>query len=469
MRFRRLLLSIATLMTMHAHAQQAGFSDADAAKVDSVVAKMLRDKQAPGAVVAIVKDGAVVYRKAHGVADLRTQRPMSLQDRFEIGSLTKQMTAAAVLQLAQAGKLSLDDTVGKYLPDYPAAAAVTIRQLLWQVSGLPDFAGTPAFAANASSHPTDFKSLLDTVRALPLEFQPGERWRYSNTNYVLLGRIVELTGGASFDTYLAHHVLAKAGMATAVTLDQTAGKATGYTTDHKQVIPAAVFQNSWIGAAGNLVACIDDLIAWDRALWRQHLLPDEALAAMRTPPMLNDGSPGGYGYGLFIDHQDGRDRVWHGGGTLGFSSSNMIYPQEQLWLIALVNHEDLSATVMTAAIYDALHGIAPDGRPAVGEQPDITAKARLWLQRVKQGELPAAEVAPDLLRTLEAHQRRRYKWLQTKVDVYGRPEAVVYAGSTARDGAALHRYRLRFGAQWLRFEIGLLPDGRLADLDIAAE
>ena len=136
--------------------------------------------------------GAVLYRKTYGTADLASGRALDPDTAFETGSLTKQMTAVAVLQLVAAHRIALTDRVDKFVPGYRAAAAVTVAQLLQQVSGIPDFAASPAFAAGATSQPTDFAHVLGTVDAQPLDFSPGKRWKYSNTNYLLLGHLVEL-------------------------------------------------------------------------------------------------------------------------------------------------------------------------------------------------------------------------------------------------------------------------------------
>lgn len=431
----------------------------EASQVDTVVTRALSEKQAPGAVVAIVEDGKVVYRKAFGLANVETKRAMSPDALFEIGSLTKQMTAAAVLQLASDGKLRLDDEVIKYTPQYPAAAGVTIRQLLQQVSGFPDFALTPEFAANGTKRPTDFAGILAAIQSQPREFPDGERWKYSNTNYVLLGQIIQRSSGMEFDEYLSRQIFKPAGMLHATNLSASpAEKATGYSKDGGHIVPAATFQNSWIGAAGNVVASVDDLIAWNRAL-----SANPNLELMRTPATLNDGSLSGYGFGLYIDRQAGRARIWHGGGTLGFSSSLMSYPDEKLTIIALVNDGDVNASAMTAFIYDALHGIKHE--PATGEQPEVTAKARTWLQRIKAAELPAGEVSENLMAALTKDSGRAYKKLQSQLDIFGRPEALVFGG---RNGSQ-YIYSVRYGAQWLKFGIAMLPDGRVSALVLGPE
>lgn len=428
-------------------------------KVDSVVAGVLKDKQAPGAVVAIVEDGRVVYRKAYGLADVAAKRPMTADALFEIGSLTKQMTASAVLELASDDKLRLDDAVTKYIPEYPAAAGITIRQLLNQTSGLPDFALTPEFANNSTKKATDFAGILAAIHSVPPDFPPGERWKYSNTNYALLGQIIQRVSGLGFDEYLSTRVLKPAGMVAATTLGAVpAAKATGYSTDGGRLVPAATFQNSWIGAAGNVVANVDDLIQWNHTL-----VASPRLKLMRTPATLNDGSRSAYGFGLYIDRQAGSSRIWHGGGTLGFSSSLMSYPDEKLSIIALVNDGDVNASAMTSFIYDALHGIRHEA--AAGEIPELTIKARTWLRRIKAGELPEDEVSPELLAALKKDGGRAYKKLQSRLDIFGRPEAVVYDG---RDGRS-QLYSVRYGAQWLRFAMTLLADGRVSSLVIDPE
>lgn len=431
----------------------------DASKVDAVVNRMLKATQAPSAVVAVIQDDVVVYRKAFGLADVKANRPMSADAMFEIGSLTKQMTAVAVLQLASAGKLALDDDVTKYIREYPAAAGVTIRQLLHQVSGLPDFALTPQFAENATKQPTDFAGLLDAMKTLPRDFSPGERWKYSNTNYLLLGQIVQRVGGSDFDHFLANSVLRPAGMRNVTTLREFPPmKATGYSKEGGHLVPAATFQNSWIGAAGNVVSNVDDLIAWNRTLTCDRWLP-----AMRVSARLNDGTESGYGFGLYIDRQAGEPRIWHGGGTLGFSSSDMLYPNEKMWIIALVNDGDINASVMTASIYDELHDVRHE--PASGESSALTSKARTWLHHIRLGELPSDEVSPGLYALLTKDGGRRYRTLQSRLDVYGRPEAVIYEGTVAN----IYNYGVRYGAQWLRLSMGVDADGKLDTLNLIPE
>lgn len=439
-------------------------SGADTNKVDSLVTETLHRKGAPGAVVAIVSGGVVLYRKAYGKADLATGRALDPDTAFEIGSLTKQMTAVAVLQLVAAHRIALTDRVDQFVPGYRAASTVTVAQLLQQVSGIPDFAASPAFAAGATSQPTDFAHVLEIVDRQPLDFASGKRWKYSNTNYLLLGHLVELVSKTSFDTYLSQHVLAPAAMRSVTTLGtkkRYANQAQGYMGNGPQVVTANSFENSWIGAAGNLVATVDDLIAWDRFLFGGAGQP--FLPMMTKPAILADGTTVGYGFGLFVDRQAGHRRIWHGGGTLGFSSSNMVYPDEALCIIALVNDGDVNATALTAALYDALHGL--DRRAAPGEVPAISDLVALWLQRLQRGELPKSAVSLPLFLSLTANANQGLDALKARLDIYGRPEAILYQGRVDDT----YVYIVRFGAQWLHVECRFVDDARLASFAIKPE
>jgi len=454
-------LALSALLALNlptAHA--APLSAAEESAIDTTVREALRTQQAPGAVVAIRRGGELLLRRAYGLADIASGRAMHEDTAFEIGSITKQMTVAAVLQLVQAGRLSLDDAVSKFVPSYPAAAQVTVRQLLQQTSGLPDFAGTEAFAANATQTPARFEQVLATVQAAPLQFTPGSRFRYSNTNYLLLARIVETVSGQPFANRLGEQVLALAGMAHTGASDgalRWPDLASGHTTEAGQVQRAPRFQPSWIRGAGELVSTADDLLAWAEALAGGRVVSPASYQAMATPAVLNNGQPDGYGFGLFVDRQAGHARLWHGGGTLGFSSSLMRYPAEQLTIVVLVNHEALNASALSASLFEVLH---PEARaahaPVPGEDPALTQQLRTWLAALKQGT-PSADIA------LAPAQQQA---LQNTLDNYGRPEALVYRGQR---GDGERRYLLRFGAQWFHFDFSRAASGALRAATITPE
>jgi D-alanyl-D-alanine carboxypeptidase len=171
----------------------------------------------PGGQILLVDHGRIVYEKNFGVRDLQTKQPVDEHTRFEIGSITKQFAAAAILQLQESGKLSLDDPLGKYVPQYATGKHVTIKQLLWQVSGIPDYTGEDAYWKHLAESngrvsfpkPLDLPKVLALVGNHPLRFKPGTKWEYSNTNYYLLGAVVEGVSGLSWEEYVRRNIYAR--------------------------------------------------------------------------------------------------------------------------------------------------------------------------------------------------------------------------------------------------------------------
>ena len=187
-------------------------ADPIAAAADAVAAKLLEGKHVPGVAIGVSKGGAVVFERGYGYADVAKKIPVTPDTRFEIGSITKQFTAACIMQLVEAGKLSLDDHLGTFVSDYFVGRGVTVRELLAQQSGVPEYLEGPDAVAAAGTQPATYATLLARVSAMPLEFAPGTRYKYSNTNYILLGRIVEVVSGEPYERYVREHIFVPAGM-----------------------------------------------------------------------------------------------------------------------------------------------------------------------------------------------------------------------------------------------------------------
>ena len=188
----------------------AGHSSETAERINEDVRTVLQRTDTPGATILAIRDGHVIYRGAFGLRDFDRRLPARMDTYYEIGSITKQFTAAAILQLQNAGKLKIDDKVSVYLPDVPHADEVTLRQLLTHTSGMPDYFGLKS--DEEFTKPTTFSQLMDLVADKPLDFQPGSRVSYSNTGYMILGRIIEITSHESYHEYRRKHLLKPAGM-----------------------------------------------------------------------------------------------------------------------------------------------------------------------------------------------------------------------------------------------------------------
>jgi len=442
--------------------------------VASPVEKIMTAARVPGVQVAVVDHGRIVALHAYGVQDVATKSPVDDHTRFEIGSITKQFTAAAILQLKAAGKVRLDDTLAKYLPEYAAAKDVTIAQMLGQVSGIPDYTKQPAFIAMVAPiggrltipQRGDFAAMLAIVRDKPLDFAPGTQWAYSNTNYELLGRIVEIASGMPWQAYVRAHIFVPAGMTESGFMqDEPAMRdaATGYATDGGTLIPTRSF-NGWTTGAGSIVSTASDVAKWDVALFGGKIVSADDLALMTQPGAFTALSASmRYGFGWLIDAFEGQRRLWHNGGTLGFAASNEVYPALSQAIVVLDNNAESSTDAIAEAVFNALHpDIAAAAAPttAPGEDPAITARAkRVWNDlvaghpdRSEYTDRFNAAMTPDVLAGATEGLKR-----------LGTPTTWTYAGSTAAGGAVSYDYRVQFAiGVTITVTMTLAPDGKIA-------
>jgi CubicO group peptidase (beta-lactamase class C family) len=289
---------------------------------------------APGAAVLVARGDRVIYRGAAGRASLELGVPLTADQRFHIGSITKTLTAATVLKLAAAGKLSLDDPLSRYLPDFPEGGRITLSQLLDHTSGVSD--DWPADPAER----LDTQTLVKRIAAKAPDFPPGSAWRYSNSGYMLLGAVIERVTGKSWDQAMHELVLAPAGMEH--TLDGgddriVPGQVEGYSVDAEGHAVRAPFASmTGPGAAGALTSTVDDLYKFLRA-FRGGLLPSALHEAMTTPKATADGQPVPYGYGIAPGTVRGRPVLEHNGGISGFASQFTYFPEQDVSVVVLAN------------------------------------------------------------------------------------------------------------------------------------
>ncbi|MDQ6930151.1 MAG: beta-lactamase family protein [Candidatus Eremiobacteraeota bacterium] len=352
------LCTLLSLLTVGANAPDAP-APFPSTLITSTIQKQLDDTMALAISVAIVRNGSIIYQRAFGVKDRERKLPAGIHTRFEIGSITKQFTAAAILQLKEQGRLSLDDRLVKYVPEFPHADELTLRQLLNQTSGLFEFMQTNHFIAMART-PGNFKRIEGLVRA-PLHFAPGTQWEYSNTNYIALGRVVEIVSGQPFEKYVRQHLFMKAGMGESSTIDHEArikDMARSYWRGRKNdqpLAPAPPLGGTWAGPAGFIVSSAGDLAKWDVALQSGKIISASDFALMTTPPTLGNGRAGDYGMGWWIDKVREHQRFDHDGDTFGFSSSNWIFPGDDLCIIVLQNEPNDAAARSARKIFDTLY------------------------------------------------------------------------------------------------------------------
>ena len=323
--------------------------------VDDLMRDAMRQHPIPGAALAIIRRGQTVKTATYGMASLERRAPATPETAFEIGSITKQFTAAAILLLAQEGKLAVDDKISRYLKDTPANwSQITIRQLLTHTSGLKNYTGLAGF--EMARHLTQAQ-FISQIAAQPLDFAPGEKWSYCNTGYNLLGYIIENVSGKSYGDFLAQKIFAPLGMGATALRGPGANpplRATGYETNRAGRFVIRDPDLTDIFAAGALVSTVGDLAKWNAALDADRILTAASRAQMWTPARLNNGTTHPYGLGWFLEPWQGRANIGHSGSTSGFSASFQRFPEAGLTVILLTNSDEFDIATKLAREIAAL-------------------------------------------------------------------------------------------------------------------
>jgi CubicO group peptidase (beta-lactamase class C family) len=319
-----------------AGAAPRGCAVPDFAREAEAVIAPYEEAQAFSGAVLVARDGRVVLRRGVGLADREWNVPNTPDTKFRLGSITKQFTAAAILQLAEQGKLSFDDPISKYYPEAPASwSKVTIRRLLTHTSGIPSYT-TPRFMAGLQRAARTPEEIIKLTRDEPLEFEPGTKFAYDNTGYILLGYVIEKVSGQSYAAYLAAHIFGPLGMKDSgydVNAEVLPRRASGYAPGPKGWVNADYIDMSEPYSAGALYSTVDDLLTWEQALFGGKVVNPASLKLMTTDWGYH------YGFGLFLARRGPHDEIYHDGGIQGFASSLQWYPADGVTSIVLANFE----------------------------------------------------------------------------------------------------------------------------------
>ena len=306
---------------------------------DSVFQRAVDSAEIAGASVLVYQNGKTLLNKRYGYGSLELLVPVPEDGIFEIGSVTKQFTAAAILKLASEEKLALEDDFTKYIPMDTGGRAISISALLDHTSGIPSYTEIPEFwDLSIESHPRD--SLLRLVEGKDFLFEPGERMIYNNTAYFILGLIIEKVSGQEYEAYLDEVFFKPLGMthtSYCSVEDVVPGKVYGYDFTEDGLQQKAYLDHTWPYAAGSLCSTVGDLLIWMKALHGGAVLNPEAYAQLISPGTLNNGAALRYAKGLSVFDQFGNRYIGHGGGINGFLSNTRYYPESDLYVICLVN------------------------------------------------------------------------------------------------------------------------------------
>ena len=399
---------VAMLLVWPAHAQKpdsaagprmpSGF----AAGADALLARHY-PQDAPGAVAIVVKDGRPVFRRAYGLADLEFGILLEADMVLRIGSLTKQFTAAAILQLVDAGKLALDDDPSKYVDGYDTGGRrVTIEHLLTHTSGIPNYTDMDEWARHLPEELTP-RQILDIVKVKPLEFYPGAQFKYSNSGYLLLGLVIEKAAGRSYADYIRQMVL-PLGMRQTMyddTVRVIPRRARGYEWEGDEWRNARYIGMSQPFSAGGLVSTVDDLALWNTAIDRGRLLSESSRARWYTPFTLTSGRSTGYALGWSVTTHEGLAVAEHGGGINGFRSWVVRIPSERVY-IAVLSNNGASRPGTVARQLAALAIGRPFKDPLLAVVPAPTLEEYVGKYKMADGEGISVGIAKGRL-TIQQH------------------------------------------------------------------
>ncbi|GIQ57481.1 serine hydrolase [Flavobacterium collinsii] len=324
-------------------------------KMDQLIASKFKPEN-PGAVFLAVKKGKVMYRKAFGMANLEMGIQMQPEFVFEIGSMTKQFTAVAVLMLAEQGKLKLDDEITKFIPDYPTNGnKITLHHLLTHTSGIKDFTSMKAIK-DIAKRDLSPKELVDFFKNEPADFKPGEQYKYCNSGYVLLGYIIEKVSGQTYEAFVTQHIFKKIGMENTYYASHDKiikNRVSGY-RDREGYVNANYISFSIPYASGSILSTVDDLLKWQYAINANTLLNPAFTEKAFVNYTLNNGTNIDYGYGWHLEKV--KDKIFreHGGSIFGFKSMGVYEPTEQIYVVGLSNCDCNSPTSITREIASLL-------------------------------------------------------------------------------------------------------------------
>jgi D-alanyl-D-alanine carboxypeptidase len=431
------------------------------AAIDAAITEQVHEQQVTGAAVGVYQDGALLVLKTYGLRDVAKNLPVDAETRFEIGSVTKQFTAAAILQLQERGKLSIDDPLAKYLPTFPHANEITLRQLLNQVSGLPNYTGLPDIATAMATIPDATDKIVAYVNK-PLNFTPGTKWEYSNTNYWVLGKVVSRVSGMSYEDYLREHIFKAAGMTrSGFVSDESSFDdfAIPYWQGPKNdgpTQPAPTMLESWPGAAGAIVSTVGDLAAWDIALASGKVIGRDSFALMSSPGRLANGKLTDYGMGLEVGSHEGHARIAHGGGTPGSLTMNATYPNDRLDIIVLENSLHGQPGAIESAVLETMYpdALAAARKAAPGEDLSVRPRIVQLLDRLLNGTLAQSELSPQMQKVLTPDVLKQGA---AHFSTFGAPTAIIFKSKDDTSfEATWYVYRIEFAQGEVRnFEVQL--------------
>jgi D-alanyl-D-alanine carboxypeptidase len=450
--------------------------------LDAFVAEQVTSRGLVGLSIGVMQDGKLVLVKGYGKSVLAGGIPVDPNTRFAIGSITKQFTSACILLLAEGGKLAVSDKVAKYYPALTRSNDITLLDLMNHVSGYPDYYPLD-FVDRRMQKAIPVDELIRQYGTAKLDFEPGSRYSYSNTGFVILGRVVEKVSGEPYATFLERRILKPLGM------DHTAyepkvpsaGFAQGYVTFalSPPALPAPEGPG-WVAAAGALYSTPTDLAKWDLALVTGKVLKPESFKLMTTPRKLNDGRMSNYGCGLAISTRNDLQVLSHDGEVAGFVAMNTVVPSSRSAAILLSNLEDsaivnpIYARVVRMIVPPQPAAAAPAAPKPAAEKPYVPAikgppaaeTCKLMLLALQAGRVDRTELSDEFNDFLTDEKIRG---ASARLKPFGEPTKVEVERISERGGMEVARVRFVFAKGELKGLMYRMPDGKIEEFFVSKE
>jgi D-alanyl-D-alanine carboxypeptidase len=432
-------------------AQNTSLSPGDVDKIGAIVRSVLNLTGVPSASLAIVKDGKICYRQAYGRSRLTARRNADPSMRYAVGSISKQFTAAAVLFLVEDGKLELDDPVSKFFPDLTRASDISIRMLLSHTSGYSHF-WPRDYVMEDMLQPTTPQRIIDTWAKRSLDFDPGTKWEYSNTNYVIAGQIVEKLSGRPLMALLKERVFLPLSMHSVFDVDRhrlPQSDATGYYRHALGPLREAPKEGpGWLYAAGELSMQAEDLARWDVSLIERSLLKPSSYDEMFKEVHTKDGKGTHYSLGLFVPSRDAHAYLTHDGEVSGFVANNTVILDAKSAVIVLTNEDNVDAAGLIAKAVEPL---------VIGRSPEED-RALAIFTGLQKGHIDRNRFTPDCNAYFSQEAINDFS---TSLNPLGGPLGFTQERTRQRGGMTFRSFRIHFIGRDLTLTTYEMPDGRL--------
>ncbi len=436
---------------------------------DEYVRAQMSERHVPGAAIAVIKNGKIVKAEGYGLANVELNVPATRETVFEIGSISKQITAAAIMLLVEEGKINTDEKISKYLPASPEAwKNVTVRNLLTHTSGIKSYTGLSGFELTKRLKRDEF---IKAIGVHPLEFEPGERYIYSNSGYNLLGFIIESVSGNSYWDFVQTKIFKPFGMNQTANRDPqfiVPNRADGYEWEKGKLV-GRDYDLTDVFSAGAIVSTVTDLAKWDAALRGDTFLKKESKAQIWTPVVFNDGKSYPYGLGWNVNEFRGHKLFSHGGQTAGFAANISRYVGDDLTVIVLTNLGDqgLGSTIA--------RGIAKIYLPDISlrvmkEQSGADAKLTNLFQNALRSYLEDkldAGLFAD--KTRAALTNERAKSGAKRIASYGAIKNFVFVGGETSNKNKIYRYKSETASRVFLWRFELDENGKITALFLEEE